>query len=212
MHPSCIDSGNVGTHIGHGIAHKRSCMNWSTKPNHPGSYWIFFVPIMFPSGSQWVLNIYRGYMSRERRERERLQHILFGTFQTLNFFLKIVMAQSKMPITKKIIIIKLKLKLKKLKKLNFGGSHNKFKWVTIEFFVKLGNHNTRTLGLVPNRVRLKENLQKSTLAFKRVKFRNAPFFVVNWVSSYFDSSLSLFLSAPPLLLHIFSLILPVQLL
>jgi hypothetical protein len=82
---------------------------------------------MFPSGSQWVLNIYRGYMSRERRERERLQHILFGTFQTLNFFLKIVMAQSKMPITKKIIIIKLKLKLKKLKKLNFGGSHNKFK-------------------------------------------------------------------------------------
>jgi hypothetical protein len=96
--------------------------------------------------------------------------------------------------------------------LNFGGSHNKFKWVTIEFFVKLGNHNTRTLGLVPNRVRLKENLQKSTLAFKRVKFRNAPFFVVNWVSSYFDSSLSLFLSAPPLLLHIFSLILPVQLL
>jgi hypothetical protein len=84
MHPSCIDSENVGTHNGHEITHKRSCMNWSTKPNHPSWYWIFVVPTMFPSGSQWVLNIYIGYMSRER-ERERLQHILFGTFQSLIF-------------------------------------------------------------------------------------------------------------------------------
>jgi hypothetical protein len=51
-----------------GFAHKRSCMNWSTKPNHhPGWYWIFVVPTMFPSSSQWVLNIYRGYMEVKLR-------------------------------------------------------------------------------------------------------------------------------------------------
>jgi len=70
------------------------------------------------------------------------------------------MDQSKMPITKE-------------KQLNFGGPHNKFKISQIEFSVKLGKHSTRTQGSVPNRVRLKENLQKSTLAI------NAPFLVVN---------------------------------
>jgi hypothetical protein len=89
-------------------------MNWSIKPNHPGWYWIFVVPTMFPSGSQWVLNIYIGYMSREReREREReITTYLIWDFPKLEFFLKkIVMGQSKMPITKE-------------KQLNFRGPHN----------------------------------------------------------------------------------------
>jgi hypothetical protein len=154
------------------------------------------VPIMFPSGSQWVLNIYIGHMSREWE----ITTYLIWDFPKLEFiFFKLWWANQRCP--------------SQNKNWTLGVPTTNFKWVIIEFSVKLGKHSIRTLGLVRNRVRLKKNLQKSTLAFKGVKLRNAPFFVVNWVSSYFDPSLSFFLSAPPLLLlHIFSLILPVQLL
>ncbi len=50
-----------------------------------------------------------------------------------------------------------------------------------EFSVKSRKHSTRTLSLVQNRVRFKENLQESKLALGRrgsgVKLRNAPFFL-----------------------------------
>jgi hypothetical protein len=76
----------------------------------------------------------------------------------------------------------------------------------IEISVKQGKDSTRTLSLVINWVRFSKTLQISTLAFNnggRVGGK------VNWVSS----CLSFFLSASTtLMLHIFSLLLPVQLL
>jgi hypothetical protein len=44
---------------------------------------------------------------------------------------------------------------------------------SVEFSVKSGKHGTSTLSLVQNRVRLKKNLQKSTLAFKGVVGSNS---------------------------------------
>jgi len=84
----------------------------------------------------------------------------------------------------------------------------------IEFSVKSGKHSTRTLSLVQTCVRFKKkNLPKSTVAFNRGETQKCTIVlgVVKWVSSCFDH-LFPYSWAPPLLLHIFSLLLPVQLL
>jgi hypothetical protein len=49
----------------------------------------------------------------------------------------------------------------------------------LEFAVKSAKNGTRTLSSVQNRVRFKNKLQNSTLAFKGVKLKNAPLFVPN---------------------------------
>jgi len=71
----------------------------------------------------------------------------------------------------------------------------------LEFSVKSGKHNTRTLSLVQKRWDFFKNLQKSTLAFKRGRGRgelsNAPSFFFRYKLSFilFWSPLSFFLSA-----------------
>ncbi len=89
---------------------------------------------------------------------------------------------------------------------------------TIEFSVKSGKHSTKTLSLVQNKVRFKKNLQKCTLAFKgegrgggtfkRAIFGGKHSFILFWPPSLFPFPERLHC----LLLHIFSLLLPVQLL
>jgi hypothetical protein len=57
----------------------------------------------------------------------------------------------------------------------------------INSFHKVKNTQHQTLTLVPNQVRLKQNLQKYILAFNRgVKLRNAPFFCdkLNFIQFY----------------------------
>ncbi len=76
------------------------------------------------------------------------------------------------------------------------------------FFFKSEKHDTNTLNLVQNRVRLKKTCKKVRQV---VKVKNAPLFVPNWVSSSFDPVFP-FSWSPALLLHIFSLFLHVQLL
>jgi hypothetical protein len=81
-----------------------------------------------------------------------------------------------------------------------------YKSYIIEISVKSGKDNTSTLSLVIHRVRLKRNLQKSTLGFKGRGETQKPCLDGFSVSP----CLSFFPWAPPLLLHRFSLLLPVQ--
>jgi len=89
---------------------------------------------------------------------------------------------------------------------------HRFSGCLVEFSVKSGKQGISTLEFSPKPGEIKEKPQKKYISLQLgVKLINAPLFVPNWVSSAFDPVFP-FSWAPPLLLHIFSLLLRVQLL